>query len=215
MAYRALFLWLCVAGCTSAPPSTGDADTDTDTDSDTDTDMDTDSDFDDPRGYVDDEHCDDFSPADVDPSLPEYDYVATAVWVGDFTFDAEGDISGTEELFWSPKPEWEADPDPDIAQQSCKVIYDVGGTVGDSDDCSACDYKVDGMAFRQDSLSTCPQDVLEDLVPETYDVIYHVRVGADGSSSVYFPSMTEMDTDYAMGSDVELVFATSPACWLH
>ena len=218
MAYRSLFAWAFIAACTSGPPATdaGDADTDADTDSDTDTDTDTDSDsdFDDPRGYVDDEHCDNFQPSEIDPSLPDdYAYIATAVWVGDFRFDAEGKISGTEELYWSPKPDWEADPV--YGQQSCKVIYDVGGSIGDSDACSACDYMMDAMAFRQDDLSSCPLEVLEDLVPETYDLIYHVRSGSEGSANVYFPSMSEMDTDYARNSDVELVFATSPACWFH
>jgi hypothetical protein len=210
---------LALTACTNGPSGDKDAadtDTDTDTDSDTDTDTDTDSDsdFDDPRDYVDDEHCDDLSPADIDPSLPaEYAYIATAVWVGDFRITADGDLAGTEELWWSPKPEWEADPD--WSQLACTVVYDVDGSTGESADCSACEYAATAMAFRQDSASTCPMEVLEDLVPETYDVVYNVRVAADDTANIYFESMSEMETDYAMGNDSELVFTTIPRCWFH
>jgi hypothetical protein len=216
---RILPLWFLLAGCGgdgSAKDSGGDADTDADSDSDTDTDTDTDTDadFDDPRGFVDDDFCDDLSPADIDPSLPaEYTYIATSVWVGDFTINADGELSGKEELWWSPKPEWEADPE--WSQISCKVVYDVGGTVGESAPCSACDYAIDAMAFRQDSASTCPMDVIEELVPETYDVVYHVRIADDDTVDLYFESMSEMETDYAMGSDSALVFTTIPRCWFH
>jgi len=56
---------------------------------------------------------------------------------------------------------------------------------------------------------------MEDLVPETYDLEYHVRVKDDGTAEIFFPSMTQMETDYAMGNDSSLVFTSVPKCWFH
>jgi hypothetical protein len=137
------------------------------------------------------------------------------VWTGDFTIDAEGIVTGTEELFWSPKPEWEADPNILVAQTACTVVYNVDGTSQDSTQCSSCDYAIEATAFRDESASTCPLDVLQELVPDTYELEYHVRIGDNNAADVYFPSMNLMDGPYAMANDQFFVFTTPPACWFH
>ncbi|MBN2799586.1 MAG: hypothetical protein JXX28_10600 [Deltaproteobacteria bacterium] len=157
-----------------------------------------------PSGLVADEGCNGANDSDGN----YHDIAgATTYWVGNFAFNAEGDVEGTERWVQYANPTWIAEEE-DLPGEVCVITWDAFGVKGDPVACGTCDYSLTIDAYINRADSDCPDGLWAD--EENYSVVYDVRVVGDQSTFYFASSGNELAVGDA--SDDTASYVTEGAC---
>lgn len=132
------------------------------------------------------------------PDVP----TATTYWIGEFTFDSEGVVFGTETWVQYANPRWI-----EVGGHDCQIVWSVGGYKDERVNRGHYSLHLQGTVDL--SKTDCPTDAAGTTIyegTETFTVVYDVTTLEDGTAEFHFAATgTALATGYHNANAVNYI----------
>ena len=135
---------------------------------------------------------------------------ADQYFVGTWTLEEDGVVSGTETRILFANPKWKSRRGPDgKVGRDCVVVWNITGHRSDPVTCTGCDFGLKFQASVDYTKSTCPQRLYNEGAYRGGH--YDVSLRSDGTTAMYF---SRTGKQFATGHHVKgsLNYKTPHAC---